>query len=605
MHIAHVQRKLGFVFGGLLVATVLMVMPSGSTQTNEPIRFGMNLGSVDAQTSAGAKPDYGTFWVGPWTLGSGWGGPDRELDRAYASGTTPVIQFYYWGDDISPDCVENGCWSKLHDSWKDRAGWQRLAQELVDHLNAHMKGRTAIIVLETEFNKGGISTYEPFDGYLEEKARFIKQGYAGAQIVIGFGNWDSSNWKTFDRAVAASDYTGLQAMRGSTRNSLDSYRGLVDATLSGIRALRATFAKPVLVTDVALSSYPEPDYVDHQRAVVSSLFARLDEFRAAGVVGLIYRSYQDNPNFDTANYYGEAERHWGLAWAGSTGGKPAWQAWVEGVKAERQRTVAPAAVAPTPDFSYEAESAYHSTGGRSTSYSPSGGAAWNLWNNGYLEQTVRVTASGLYDIAVWARGNEAGGVKPHMAVAVDGKAILQADPPAGGYQAYRIAVALTAGEHKLRVSYTNDGTAGAEDRNLIVDRSTVGALARLEAESFTRSTTGARQSDAQASGGARWNLWSNGYVARDVQVPSNGSYELRLRVQGQLLGGVAPHAVVYWDGAPIGSADPGAGYRDVVVPVGSTSTGTHEVRVEFTNDWKTTSEDRNLLLDRVDLVRIA
>jgi len=38
------------------------------------------------------------------------------------AGVTPALHFYYWGDDISPSCVENGCWSTLHNAQKTRAG---------------------------------------------------------------------------------------------------------------------------------------------------------------------------------------------------------------------------------------------------------------------------------------------------------------------------------------------------------------------------------------------------------------------------------------------------------------------------------------------------
>ncbi|OFW02741.1 MAG: hypothetical protein A3I61_16375 [Acidobacteria bacterium RIFCSPLOWO2_02_FULL_68_18] len=42
------------------------------------------------------------------------------------------------------------------------------------------------------------------------------------------------------------------------------------------------------------------------------IFRRMDEFRAAGVQGMVWRMLSDDPAFDTANYHGPAERHWGL-----------------------------------------------------------------------------------------------------------------------------------------------------------------------------------------------------------------------------------------------------------------------------------------------------
>src|SRR5687767_4387922 len=141
----------------LLGATLLVVVSMNATSatTTSPMKFGMDANSVAAQTAAGVKPDYGTFWLGPWTLTSGWGGPDGQMTNMRNAGVTPAIHFYYWGDDISPNCVQYGCYSSLHNAQKDQAGWQKLAEQLVAHLNAKMGGQPVLIFMETEFNKGG------------------------------------------------------------------------------------------------------------------------------------------------------------------------------------------------------------------------------------------------------------------------------------------------------------------------------------------------------------------------------------------------------------------------------------------------------------------
>src|SRR5688572_31177651 len=137
-------------------AVLLAVAPPASAAGTAPIKFGMESSSVSMQSAAGVKPDYGTFWIGPWTLTSGWAGPDGQLTSMKNAGVTPAIHFYYWGDDISVSCVENGCWSDLHDAQKTRAGWQQLGKQLTEHLNAKMGGAPAVVFLESEFNKGGI-----------------------------------------------------------------------------------------------------------------------------------------------------------------------------------------------------------------------------------------------------------------------------------------------------------------------------------------------------------------------------------------------------------------------------------------------------------------
>ncbi|HEV8359217.1 MAG TPA: PKD domain-containing protein [Candidatus Thermoplasmatota archaeon] len=338
--------------GPAVALAALLIVPAGvlvmgpAAATGAPLLVGMDTASLQGQTDAGVKPDYASFWVGVWNLKYGWGGPDVELDKARAAGVTPAIQFYYWGDDISPTCLEAGCWSSLHGAQKDQAGWSQLATQLGQHLTARLGGRAAVIILETEFNKGSVATYEPLDAMLADKAAALRAGYPAAQVVLGLGNWGRESWGTWDRAAAASDLVGVQAMRGSTRDSLAKYQGVFDETLLGAQRAQALFGKPGFVTDLALSSYPEPSYLATQSQVVQGFFDRIGELKAAGVQGLLYRSLRDSPTMDTANYYGEAERHWGLMWANGTA-KPAWTAWRDGVLRER----GPLEHAPSASFS--------------------------------------------------------------------------------------------------------------------------------------------------------------------------------------------------------------------------------------------------------------
>jgi hypothetical protein len=76
--------------------------------------------------------------------------------------------------------------------------------------------------------------------------------------------------------------------------------------------------------------------VDDQAASLREFFAGLSDLRDAGVRSVVYRSWYDS-SMSTANYYGEAERHWGLDWNTSPGYKAAGKVWVDGVKAERAR----------------------------------------------------------------------------------------------------------------------------------------------------------------------------------------------------------------------------------------------------------------------------
>ncbi len=327
---------------------VLIAPEVGAESTATPIGFGMESSAINVQTSNGVAPDYGTFWLGPWTLNSGWGGPDAQLTNMKNQGVTPAIHFYYWGDDISPSCVENGCWSSLHNTQKDRAGWNRLADEMVSHLNSKMQGEEVVIFMESEFNKGGIETYEPFDGYLADMNQKIKAGYPNAEIVLSLGSWGRHHWGNFDRSAATSDLVGIQGMRGSTRDSSAHYDDLYETTLDNAKFVQNLFGKPVFIQDLALSSYPEPQYLSRQANELQQFFDNLPALKQAGVMAIVYRSWNDSPGMNLANYYGEAERHWGLSWGGTTDLKQAGYVWINGVKAERANAAPAPAPGPTP-----------------------------------------------------------------------------------------------------------------------------------------------------------------------------------------------------------------------------------------------------------------
>ncbi len=345
--LATALTTLGILTAGL---AVLFAPGAGAATASEPIGFGMESSAIQVQTDNGVAPDYGTFWLGPWTLSSGWAGPDNQLTNMKNQGVTPAIHFYYWGDDISPSCVENGCWSSLHNSQKDRAGWNRLADEMISHLNSKMQGEEVVIFMESEFNKGGIETYEPFDGYLSEMNQKIKAGYPNAEIVLSLGSWGRHHWGNFDRSAATSDLVGIQGMRGSTRDSSAHYDDLYETTLDNAQYLQGLFGKPIFIQDLALSSYPEPEYLSRQAAELQQFFDNLPALKQAGVMAIVYRSWNDSPGMNLANYYGHAERHWGFSWSGTTALKEAGYVWINGVQAERANAAPAPAPAPTGPF---------------------------------------------------------------------------------------------------------------------------------------------------------------------------------------------------------------------------------------------------------------
>jgi hypothetical protein len=294
------------------------------------MRFGIDAGSVERFSEHAGPPDYATLWVGKWTLTHGWKNTDAQLTRLRDQGVTPAVHLYYWGDDIGYDCLWNGC------NGKDQAGWQRLTEELTAHLAAIYGDRPVLVILESEFNKHGVHLDEGLDQLLAEKATFIKTAYPPAEVVLGIGNWYPQAWVTWDRAAAASDYVGLQALAGSTHDDEERTLELATRTLDGVQRLRELFGKPVIIQDVAVSSYPEPDRLETQGEALARFAGELPALQEAGVMAVLYRSFLDVPEMALHNHYAEAERHWGLAWHDTGVLKPAGEAWMAAVEKARQ-----------------------------------------------------------------------------------------------------------------------------------------------------------------------------------------------------------------------------------------------------------------------------
>ncbi|MEA3203608.1 MAG: hypothetical protein QOI63_1287, partial [Thermoplasmata archaeon] len=119
-----------------------------------------------------------------------------------------------------------------------------------------------------------------------------------------------------------------------------------------------------------------------------------------------------------------------------------------------------------------------------------------------------------------------------------------------------------------------------------------------EAEAFAVKTAGGKQFSGTASGGAYWNLWSNGYI--EDHLGTNQTANLTVMARGSPLGGIWPTMVVRIDGAVALTTTVGtAAFSPYAVP--NVPAGDHVVRVAFTNDAASSTEDRNLLLDVVRL----
>src|SRR5438552_4623710 len=70
-------------------------------------RSGVDMASVGKAESQGLPVAYGGFWAGPWNQKYGWDDAYQSLREARKRGVVPVVNWWYWGDDISPRSEEH------------------------------------------------------------------------------------------------------------------------------------------------------------------------------------------------------------------------------------------------------------------------------------------------------------------------------------------------------------------------------------------------------------------------------------------------------------------------------------------------------------------
>ena len=483
----------------LLLAMALPLPTAGAAAALPPL--GMDTAAIRDLQAAGAAPRYASFWVGPWMAQHGWNGLTNALETAKATGTTPVVYWYYWGDGISKSCIEYGC------QGKSKAQWFSMTTTLAQHVRDRMGGAETLIVLENEFNKNDINgAYAPtFDGYLEKVALELK-GVPGVKLVLGFGAWNEAAWTQFPKSAAQSEYIGFQMMRGSTRHSETEYRGAAGQVAYFTSYIAQKFNKPSFLYDVALSSYPDAHWEVVQAETLQGIFDNLVSAGQTGLQGVIYRSLRDH-YMDPINYFGDAESHWGLQY-GDGRAKPAWHVW----KAESATQPPPANV----PGDLEAEGLPATTGGRQNEAGASGGAAWNIWTNGELRAPLRADAALDARITVVARGDLAANVTPRMEVRL-GSTLLKAFDVPAGYASYVVDAPIPAGASTLVVAFTNDALVNGQDRNLVVDVIRVAPVPVNRAPTASFSAAGAdlawsfdASASSDADGDALTYAWSFG-----------------------------------------------------------------------------------------------
>ena len=241
---------------------------------------------------------------------------------------------------------------------------------------------------------------------------------------------------------------------------------------------------------------------------------------------------------------------------------------------------------------------------------------WNLWSEGEITATVNLPADGEYELRVRAFGRQAGDELPILVMSLDGVEVQRFDVAATDEEPawYTHRVDTTAGQHTFSVAFINDffdpdaEDPSRRDRNLYIDVLAVdgpqGVAGGTVEHVFEAEEVG---SNVGAASGDFWNLWSNGTIEVDFELPTAGDYEIRVRAFGQRAGPDLPQMAVVFDNQPPTVIDVEA-ERDSVewYPVTVTAEpGLHVVQVSFLNDYympdapDPADRDRNLHIDAI------
>ena len=601
------------------------VNPLPQEPASSGIGYGFPMDHVASVQAAGADLAYGSFWVGEWVNDSGWGGLRSWLDKAIANDVTPVIQWYYWGDEINANCYQTTCGGD-----KTKANWDTLAGQLRNEIALKMQGRKAIVVLETEWHKNGMSTQSTFDGWLRNQMDILRSDTTeDIDVALGWGHWaDSTSMTTYTQAGQYADLNSTMILFSCVRETRAKYTGAVDEIIADSTELKNRFGKPVIVSDLGLSTYSgsssgdpayptaatpkdcidSDNYETLQEAEFAEVFADKAALATAGVMAVVFRAYNDDWNRNPdGDHHRIAERWFGIVRDTATDPiryKASYDDVINGIKGESGGGGGGGGGTGA-EWSQEAESfTTKPVGGQCTSATASGGLCWNIWANGTISTTMTAATAGVKTVGVVAHGDPAGGIWPQMKVRVDGIEVMNVTVGTDQWAAYSAAVTLTAGTHTLAVEYTNDGSVLGNDRNLLVDVANVDPASRgwtKEAETFTTKTTGGEGSSSTASAGKFWNVWANGHIENTMTVGSTSQHELHVTARGSVAGGVWPIMKVYVDGTLVLTQTVASATFQTYQVRRTLSGGTRTLRIEFTNDALIGLEDRNLHVDVASL----
>jgi beta-galactosidase len=270
-----------------------------------------------------------------------------------------------------------------------------------------------------------------------------------------------------------------------------------------------------------------------------------------------------------------------------------------------------------------------------------------------------VPADGLYALGVDSMGTPCDGGYPLAEIRLDGKSIGTISATAA-YARVTVLAPMTAGDHEISVSFTNDASSPTEDRNYFLRSVAVGpapdqasrvtpiamgptsaylklAQGRIVLNLLRWDTNGdntlrgrryfaslltALGADFVDTVGVAYALdqfkpmpdyaWfsnnagfaamaCNGWIEGEIEVPRDGAYHFGLEASGTPCEGELPEAVVAIDGKDAADIHLATGQWRSYAFDARLAPGKHTVRISFVNDKNAPGEDRNLAVRRLTI----
>src|SRR5688572_27647693 len=105
---------------------VTLIPAQPATAVVDKLAFGFPESAVATVAAEGVQLAYSTSWA----VGGDTSSVDNVIATADAQNTTPVIHWYYWGDNISRACVDNWSDTTVCKDGRTRQKWETGATTL-------------------------------------------------------------------------------------------------------------------------------------------------------------------------------------------------------------------------------------------------------------------------------------------------------------------------------------------------------------------------------------------------------------------------------------------------------------------------------------------